>query len=204
MEGTVGDDDEAGDARSQQREDGAEAPHGSDVAPPHERPRGIAFGALRHRDYRWLWAAQCVSLTGSQMQYAAIDWHIYLLTRSPLALGTVGAVRMAAILSLSLWGGVVADRLDRRKIMAVTQTSMLLGAIALAIGTRLGVENLLWLYVVTALTSAAGSSTASSARLFARYGGSCSWYQSSSAPPCLRTSSLSTKSIRLSASSRTS
>lgn len=115
------------------------------------------YRVLGHRDFRWLWTSQLVSLIGSQMQYAAIDWHIYVLTKSPLALGTVGLVRMVPILSLSLWGGVVADRRDRRKIMAVTQSAMLIAASILAWLTWTGGETLVALYAVTALTSAAGS-----------------------------------------------
>src|ERR1051326_796413 len=52
--------------------------------------RRSAFSSLRHRDFRLLWAGQIVSVIGSQMQSAAINWHIYLLTGSPLALGMVG------------------------------------------------------------------------------------------------------------------
>ena len=56
-------------------------------------PRQTAFSSLRHRDFRLLWIGQIVSVIGSQMQLAAINWHIYILTRSALALGLVGACR---------------------------------------------------------------------------------------------------------------
>src|SRR5882672_4950579 len=58
------------------------------------------------------------------MQAAAIDWHVYLLTRSPLALGMVGLSRVIPIVSLSLLGGVVADRFDRKRVMLATQLTM--------------------------------------------------------------------------------
>ena len=58
------------------------------------------------------------------MQSVAINWHVYLLTRSPLALGFVGLARVIPIVVFSLWGGVLADRLDRRKLMVVTQIVM--------------------------------------------------------------------------------
>ena len=51
-----------------------------------------------------------VSLVGTQMQNAAIDWHVWVLTRSPLALGFVGLVRVVPIVILSLVGGLVAQR----------------------------------------------------------------------------------------------
>jgi len=113
--------------------------------------------SLRHRDFRWLWVSQLVSLTGSQMQAAAIDWHVYLLTHSPLALGMVGLSRVIPIVSLSLLGGVVADRYDRKKVMLATQTTMTLVAGLLGILTFTGHETLWTLYLLTGMTSAAGS-----------------------------------------------
>jgi MFS family permease len=113
--------------------------------------------SLRHRDFRWLWASQLVSLTGSQMQVAAVDWHVYLLTHSPLALGAVGLSRVIPIASLSLFGGVVADRFDRKRIMFLTQSSLTVVAAVLAYLTFTGRESLWTLYVMTGLTSAAGS-----------------------------------------------
>ena len=91
------------------------------------------------------------------MQVAAIDWHVYLLTRSPLALGLVGLARVVPIVSLSLWGGVAADRYDRRKIMMITQSTMTVVAATLAVLTLAGREPLWGLYALTAVTSAAGS-----------------------------------------------
>src|SRR3989442_1834956 len=84
--------------------------------------------ALRHREFRKLWIAQLVSLTGSQMQVVAINWHVYLLTRSPLALGFVGLTRVLPIIVFSLWGGIVADRRDRRWGMFNTPLAMTAGA----------------------------------------------------------------------------
>jgi len=113
--------------------------------------------SLRYRDFRRLWLSQLASLTGSQMQAAAIDWHVYLLTHSPLALGLVGLSRVIPIATLSLWGGVVADRYDRRKIMLATQLTMTTVAATLAVLTFTGRETRWLLYVLTGLTSAAGS-----------------------------------------------
>ena len=80
---------------------------------PPSRP----YHVLRHRDFRLLWGSQFVSLTGSQMQVVALNWHIYVLTGSPLALGLVGLTRVLPIIVFSLWGGIVADRYDRRRVM---------------------------------------------------------------------------------------
>src|SRR5437899_8587467 len=98
-----------------------------------ERP--TAFSSLRHRDFRLLWMGQIVSVIGSQMQLAAINWHIYLLTGSPLALGLVGACRAVPIILCSLMGGVLADVVDRRRVMMTTQTIMLVCSGILALVT---------------------------------------------------------------------
>src|SRR6266508_5110001 len=89
------------------------------------KERQSAFSSLRHRDFRLLWIGQIVSVTGSQMQLVAINWHIYLLTGSALALGLVGLFRAGPIILCSLVGGVVADVIDRRRLMMATQTIML-------------------------------------------------------------------------------
>jgi MFS family permease len=113
--------------------------------------------SLKHRDFRSLWVAQLISLTGSQMQVAAIDWHVYLLTRSPLALGMVGLSRVIPIVTFSLPGGVVADRYDRKHVMLATQLTMTCVAATLGLLTLTGHETLLMLYVLTGTTSAAGA-----------------------------------------------
>src|ERR1039457_4349219 len=98
-----------------------------------------------------------VSLVGTQMQNAAIDWHVWVLTRSPLALGFVGLVRIVPIVVLSLVGGLVADRRDRRRVLLVTQSTMTLVALALGAVTLLGRDSVGLVYLLTALTSAAGA-----------------------------------------------
>lgn len=110
--------------------------------------------ALRHRDYRRLWLGHLVSLTGSQMQWVALDWHIYVLTGSPLALGLVGLCRVVPIVIFSLWGGVVADRSDRRKVMLATQGAMVAVALALGLVTRAGLDTVPLLYLITAASAA--------------------------------------------------
>ena len=111
--------------------------------------------ALAHRDYRRLIFSQLLSLTGSQMQVVAINWHVYLLTKSPLALGFVGLTRVVPIVVFSLWGGVVADRHDRRRVMVMTQVGMTLVALGLAAFTFAGRETLWLLYLLNALGASA-------------------------------------------------
>lgn len=116
---------------------------------------GSSFAALRHRDFRLLWLGQLISGTGSQMQLVAINWHVYILTKSPLALGLVGLVRVVPIIICSLVGGVVADAVNRKRLMLVTQSAMLLSAAGLALVTATGLESVWPLYLLTALSSAA-------------------------------------------------
>lgn len=94
------------------------------------------------------------------MQTAAILWHVSLLAppdKKGLALGLVGLVRVLPIIIFSLVSGVVADVFDRRKLMFVTQTGMLLTASTLAFLTLRGLQVVWPLYVLAALGSAAGS-----------------------------------------------
>ena len=115
------------------------------------------YHALRHAEFRRMWLSQLVSQIGSQMQSVALHWHIYLLTGSPIALGAVGLTRAVPTALFSLWGGVVADRRDRRLVMLAAQSGMTLVALALAALTLSGRETLPALYVLNALGAAAGA-----------------------------------------------
>ena len=116
-----------------------------------------AFAALRHRDFRLLWLGQIVSVTGSQMQFVAINWHVYLLTKSAFALGLVGLFRGVPIIFCSLAGGVVADALDRKRLMVVTQSVMLASAALLTVGTLAGLASVWPIYILSAFASAASA-----------------------------------------------
>src|SRR5436189_4877893 len=117
--------------------------------------RRSSFSALKHRDLRLLWLGQIVSVTGSQMQSVAINWHVYLLTRSAFALGLVGLFRGVPVIVCSLMGGVVADAINRRRLMVVTQSVLLTTAALLAIATFAGLKSVWPFYVLSALASAA-------------------------------------------------
>jgi MFS family permease len=111
---------------------------------------------LRHHpEFRRLWAAQLLSMVGTQIQSAAAHWHIYLLTGSPIALGALGLSRVLPIIVFSLLGGVVADRHDRRKVMLLTQSVMALLVASLAALTLLGRDDAVVIYLVYALMGSA-------------------------------------------------
>jgi MFS family permease len=118
------------------------------------------FAALQHRNFRLLWLGQLISFSGSMMQQAAILWHVSLLVppdRRGLALGIVGLVRVGPIIVFSLISGVVADALDRRRLMMATQISAALVATALAMLAFSGLSVVWPVYLLAALGAAAGA-----------------------------------------------
>src|SRR5688572_3076576 len=89
------------------------------------------------------------------MQLVAINWHVYVLTKSAVALGLVGLFRGLPVIICSLAGGVLADAVDRKRLMVVTQTVMLVSAGLLTTTTLAGIESVWPIYVLSAMASAA-------------------------------------------------
>ncbi|HBY98279.1 MAG: MFS transporter [Ardenticatenaceae bacterium] len=140
----------------------------------HRQPRQARLVALHYRDFRLLWFGQLVSTSGSMMQVAAINWHIYQLignrslalvflghtirlNSGAIALGGVGMARFIPIVIFALMGGVFADARDRRRLMMVTQSAMMLFSAVLAAATLRGDVPLWLIYAVTALGAAAAA-----------------------------------------------
>ncbi len=97
------------------------------------------FRALRHRNYRLYWSGQLVSVIGTWMQSVAQAWLMHTLTASAWMLGLLGFAQFIPVLPLGLWAGVVADRMDRRRLLLTTQSLLLLQAslLALAVTTHI-------------------------------------------------------------------
>ena len=95
------------------------------------------FGALQQRNYRLYWSGQLVSLIGTAMQRIGQAWLVLELTGSAWQLGIVGALQFLPILLFSLFGGVLADRWPKRRVLLITQTISLCQAL------------LLWLLIAT-------------------------------------------------------
>jgi MFS family permease len=110
--------------------------NGAGPLPP--APRGGRFVALEHRDYRLYWFGNLVSLLGTQMSSVAIGWQIYQLTHDPLMLGLLGLFTVVPLVVFSLYGGVVADALDRRRLLLLTQVIFLGLSSVLAVTTLTG------------------------------------------------------------------
>lgn len=131
--------------------------HEEEVA-AEEAPRGPAlFEAFQFRDFRLYWAGSMVSQAGTQMAQAAIAWQVYLLTHSPLALGLIGLFRVIPIVVFSLIGGVVADVVDRRRLLLMTQTSLLSVSAILALATEAGIITAPLIYALTAVAAGAAA-----------------------------------------------
>jgi MFS family permease len=91
-----------------------------------------AFDSLRYRDYRLMWFGSIVSNVGTWMQIVALSWYVLQLTGSVFWVGAVNFANFAPAW-LSPFAGVLADRVDRRKILLATQSSMMVTSAALAI-----------------------------------------------------------------------
>jgi MFS family permease len=91
------------------------------------------FRSLRHRNYRIFFASQAVSFTGTWLQLVAQNLLVYDLTESGTALGLLVAVQFAPTLILGAWAGVVIDRYDKRRLMTITSSVMLVAALALGL-----------------------------------------------------------------------
>lgn len=116
--------------------------------------------ALQSRNYRLLWLSLLISFSGSMMQNATVLWHVALLVppeQKALTLGLVGLVRIVPVIFFSLLGGVMADAVDRRKVLLVTQSLLTLFALTLSVLTFSGLQSVWPIFALTALSAAANS-----------------------------------------------
>ncbi|HEY3240029.1 MAG TPA: MFS transporter, partial [Acidimicrobiia bacterium] len=135
-------------------------------APPEVRPdpdaEGIPTGwrALapdltplrRHRDYRLLTLGQSVSFFGSMVTFVAVPYQVFRLTGSSLVVGLLGVVQMAALLALAFLGGALADAVDRRRLVLLSDLGLMVCSGALLANALLGSPRT---WVVFALAGAA-------------------------------------------------
>ena len=115
------------------------------------------FDALHNANYRRYFAGQAVSLVGTWMQTVAQGWLVLELTGSGTALGMVAAAQFLPLLLLAPYGGLLADRMDKRRLLLATQSA--LGVMALLLGV-LVVTGAVQLWMVVALAFGLGISTA--------------------------------------------
>src|SRR5262245_49060901 len=106
-----------------------------DVASPPARGWSASLSSLRYRDYRLLWLGMVVMGAGQWLQQIALSWLVFDMTGSAAMLGLINGVRFLPFLFTSLIGGVLADRMDRRRLMLWTQWYLL--AVTLLMGLLL-------------------------------------------------------------------
>lgn len=128
----------------------------STVELPPGRLAGM-FRSLRYRDFALFWTGNFLSNIGTWMQNLALGWQILLITNSPFLLGLNGFLGTLPSLIFSLPGGAVADRLNRRKLMLITQSSMAATALILALLTSFHVVRINEILLLSFLTGLAGS-----------------------------------------------
>ena len=122
-----------------------------------DEKRRVTFAALRHPNYRLWFYGQMISLFGTWMQTTAQGFLIFELTHSAAYLGLVGFASGVPTWLLTLYGGVVADRVPRRSVLAVTQSCMMLLAFVLAALTFLRIVEPWHVLVLASLLGIANS-----------------------------------------------
>lgn len=113
--------------------------------------RSKAFIALQHRNFRLFWIGQLISLIGTWMDSTGQSWLVLHLTGNALALGLVGALQFLPILFLTLFGGVLADRLPKKRVLVFTQSFLALQAATLCILVFTGKIQIWHIYILAIL-----------------------------------------------------
>lgn len=108
----------------------------------------------RHRDYRLVFAGQFVSAVGSFLTYVALPVHIYDLTKSSAIVGLLGTVQLVPLAATALWGGAVADALDRRRLLLWAETLLMGGSLGLTLNALRPHPSIALLFVLAGLMSA--------------------------------------------------
>ena len=116
--------------------------------------RGGWLEALHYRDFRLLLIGEVTSAIGTEMFYVALNWQMYLLTHSAVALGLLGLAGFVPALLFSLLGGNFADAHNRKKILYVTQPIFMLCSILLALATFAHVVTPLIMYIISGIVAA--------------------------------------------------
>jgi len=125
-----------------------------------DRPGGLAklatLAPLRHRDFRLLWAGMTISLLGDGVFLVAIAWEAYVLWNAPAALSIVGIGMTVPMIAFLLPGGVLTDRLDRRRVM-MGADALRAAAVALLAGLALAGSLRFWELVALVAVYSVGS-----------------------------------------------
>ncbi len=125
---------------------------GSAAVAPRRRLQITTFRSLRYRDYRFLWFGTLFSSSGQWIQQVTLGWLTYQMTGSPFLLGAINGFRSVPMLVLGPFGGVMADRVDRKRLMLMTQVGLLILTAVFATDIVSGTVEVWHLFVFTLLT----------------------------------------------------
>src|SRR5918999_461619 len=134
----------------------------TDPTPRSDQPRSLplhaalgglkrGFEALGIRNYRLYWSGQVVSLIGTWMQQVSLPWLVLALGGTPLQLGLVAALQFLPMMVLAPFGGVLADRIDKRHALIATQLAAMLQSATLFVVTATGIVEI-WMVMARALS----------------------------------------------------
>jgi len=110
------------------------------------------FSSLENRNFRWYWLSSTASFAAMQMQIVVRGWLVYDLTESALALGLVSASVGVPLLLFSLYGGVIADRVDKRNLLITTQAFTVIATLVIAVLISTGAIALWHLIIASVLS----------------------------------------------------
>ena len=119
--------------------------------PPTARRNSRLARVFRHRNYRLFFCGQLLSQMGLWMHIVAQSWLVYRLTGSPFALGLTGFLAQAPVFFFAVFGGAIADRMERRKLLLITQAAYMAQATTLAALAFAGIVEM-WQIILLALT----------------------------------------------------
>ena len=106
------------------------------------------------RDFRLLFIGQSISFFGSMMSFVVLPWQMYQLTKSTLAVGLLGVTEFIPVLFMAFIGGALADYIDRRRVVRLTETLLAVGSAALIVNSQLA-QPRAWMLFVCAASFAA-------------------------------------------------
>jgi MFS family permease len=104
-----------------------------------------------YRNYRWLYLGQMISFMGSMITYVAIPFQMYQLTQSTFYVGLLGVVQLVPLVLSGIWGGALADSLNRKKLAIMMAAASATGNLLLMLFTLSGSTNHYWLFLLSGL-----------------------------------------------------
>jgi MFS family permease len=107
----------------------------------------------KRRDYRLLYVGQTLSFVGSMLSYVAVPYQVFELTRSSLWVGLLGSVQLVPLSIAGLFGGALADAVDRRRMLVVCELALAVAAGAMVVNAALPRPSVIALFVLSALMS---------------------------------------------------